>query len=1005
MALKKVKGTLERVLDKNMQDLVRGIRNHKETEGKYIAECIEEIKEELKQENLAVKANAVNKLTYLQMLGYDISWSAFNIIEVMSSTKFTFKRIGYLAAAQSFHDGTDVLMLTTNMIRKDLSSQNMYDAGVSLNGLSCFVTPDLARDLANDIMTLMTSTRPYLRKKAVLIMYKVFLQFPEALRPAFSRLKEKLEDPDPGVQSAAVNVICELARKNPKNYLSLAPLFFKLMTSSTNNWVLIKIIKLFGALTPLEPRLGKKLIEPLTNLIHSTSAMSLLYECINTVIAGIPNHNASIQLCVQKLRILIEDSDQNSSHPKSVQSHKDLILQCLDDKDESIRLRALDLLYGMVSKKNLMEIVKKLMVHMDKAEGTYYRDELLAKIVEICGQSNYQYVTNFEWYVSILVELTRMEGTRHGRLIASQMLDVAIRVQAIRPFAVTQMAILLENSHVLASNSQRNGICEVLYAAAWICGEFSESGYQYNDNDKAQTYQLTEEEMEKRREQRKIEQSHNPHYLKGDTKTQKKKYGSEGLDDIPVAAIDLSVPLHVPGLYFYFRQVHETGIITRWEERKEKRKKKKKGQEEESDDDIPVAHEVSTVAEMPERSKRKDKKKETEENGSASNLLMETENHLPEKEIISNGPTQPDIEPAMNAVKPPDNVTDKSGDLDFWLSNNNAESTTSSSKNKSPEQETSPDVHRKDNQANIPSSEDEDESQKEKKSKKKKEKKVKKAKKEKKDKKNRLRADYEEAEGITTPSKEQVPPSQQETPMNVQFPPMSSYLLLAENESIKLTYETRVSLQRTDQIVVSIIFSNLTNQQIKDLELNVLDTLNTKFIRGIGCSHHDAVKVPFILLPNSQNEGQFAFTTQSINMPQKLKGTLTYILKTDEGSTHEKIDFRVNLPCTSYLVSTPVKGPDFTALLGSGDLTEKAALSFTPSDSEFHHILAKICFYCHFRVVEQVSDSASLYSKSIQGHDVCLLVKMVKDVLKVDGKSTDASLISNILDDVKTLLV
>lgn len=53
-------------------------------------------------------------------------------------------------------------------------------------------------------------------------------------------------------------------------------------------------------------------------LNFSTSAMSLLYECINTVIAvlisissGMPNHAASIQLCVQKLRILIEDSDQN----------------------------------------------------------------------------------------------------------------------------------------------------------------------------------------------------------------------------------------------------------------------------------------------------------------------------------------------------------------------------------------------------------------------------------------------------------------------------------------------------------------------------------------------------------------------------------------------------------------------------------------------------------------------------------------------------------------------
>jgi hypothetical protein len=46
--------------------------------------------------------------------------------------------------------------------------------------------------------------------------------------------------------SAAVNVICELARKNPKNYLSLAPQLYKLLTTSSNNWMLIKIIKLVG---------------------------------------------------------------------------------------------------------------------------------------------------------------------------------------------------------------------------------------------------------------------------------------------------------------------------------------------------------------------------------------------------------------------------------------------------------------------------------------------------------------------------------------------------------------------------------------------------------------------------------------------------------------------------------------------------------------------------------------------------------------------------------------
>ena len=40
MALSKVKGTLERVLDKNLQDLVRGIRNHKENE---VSGCCEQI--------------------------------------------------------------------------------------------------------------------------------------------------------------------------------------------------------------------------------------------------------------------------------------------------------------------------------------------------------------------------------------------------------------------------------------------------------------------------------------------------------------------------------------------------------------------------------------------------------------------------------------------------------------------------------------------------------------------------------------------------------------------------------------------------------------------------------------------------------------------------------------------------------------------------------------------------------------------------------------------------
>ena len=52
------------------------------------------------------------------MLGYDMKWASFYVVEVMSSAKLHLKSVGYLGAAQSFGPDTDVLMLTTNLLKK-----------------------------------------------------------------------------------------------------------------------------------------------------------------------------------------------------------------------------------------------------------------------------------------------------------------------------------------------------------------------------------------------------------------------------------------------------------------------------------------------------------------------------------------------------------------------------------------------------------------------------------------------------------------------------------------------------------------------------------------------------------------------------------------------------------------------------------------------------------------------------------------------------------------------
>lgn len=78
----------------------------------------------------------------------------------------------------------------------------------------------------------------------------------------------------------------------------------------------------------------------------------------------------------------------------------------------------------------------------------------------------------FHRYISVLVELTHMESTKYGYLIAAQFLDVTIRVKAVRKYAVEQCAYLLEYAS-LSSGQPKATLSEVLFAAAWICGEFS----------------------------------------------------------------------------------------------------------------------------------------------------------------------------------------------------------------------------------------------------------------------------------------------------------------------------------------------------------------------------------------------------------------------------------------------------------------------------------------------------------------------------------------------------
>ena len=80
---------------------------------------------------------------------------------------------------------------------QDLTS-NPNDTAISLNGLSHTISPDLARDLSHDVASMLNHSKPHIRKRAVIAVYKTLVKYPEATPFALTRLKERLEDQDPG---------------------------------------------------------------------------------------------------------------------------------------------------------------------------------------------------------------------------------------------------------------------------------------------------------------------------------------------------------------------------------------------------------------------------------------------------------------------------------------------------------------------------------------------------------------------------------------------------------------------------------------------------------------------------------------------------------------------------------------------------------------------------------------------------------------------------------------
>jgi len=82
----------------------------------------------------------------------------------------------------------------------------------------------------------------------------------------------------------------------------------------------------------------------------------------------------------------------------------------------------------MVTKSTIMDITAKLLDYVRKTDNAIYRDELVSKMIDMCSQQGFAFIKNFEWYLNVLLDLTKIESkVSYGPKIATQLLEITVR--------------------------------------------------------------------------------------------------------------------------------------------------------------------------------------------------------------------------------------------------------------------------------------------------------------------------------------------------------------------------------------------------------------------------------------------------------------------------------------------------------------------------------------------------------------------------------------------------
>ncbi|GAA5979643.1 hypothetical protein JCM10908_002996 [Rhodotorula pacifica] len=477
----------------------------RELEEKRINKEMAHIRQKFRDGNLdgRQKKKYISKIIFTSILGYPVDIGHMEAVNLISSTKYSEKQIGYLALTLLMHENSDIVRLVVNSIRKDLEEYNETTNCLALHAIANVGGSDMAEALAPDVHRLLISptSRSFVKKKAALTLLRLYRKHPEVIPAAdwALRIVSILDDADLGVALAVASLVLALAQENLDAYTicyqkAVDRLSKIVLKGEYSNdyvyykipipWLQVKLLRLLQYYPPSEDptlrlvlhnvleRILKNSGDQHRNVQQNNAQNAVLFEAINLAI-HLDTESVVVQQAAHLLGRYILSKETNvrylgldtmahlaarTDNLDAVKKHQSTIMQSLRDKDISVRRRGLDLLYSMCDTSNSKAIVGELLRYLAVADYTL-REEMVLKIAILTEK----FATDYEWYVDTILALMSTAGDHVGEEVWYRIVQIVTNTEDLQEYAARQVFSVLQKPSVHEN---------LIKVGAYILGEY-----------------------------------------------------------------------------------------------------------------------------------------------------------------------------------------------------------------------------------------------------------------------------------------------------------------------------------------------------------------------------------------------------------------------------------------------------------------------------------------------------------------------------------------------------